>query len=124
MNCSNCGSHLIVHCNSGIHGCLKCHHEWLPGVVSQTIQNLSEVAWLIEAFPAEPFGHGNYWHADGSSYGGTFGTVNEATRFARKQDAEAVIQSIALRRYLDAGMRIDATEHEWCAVAMTARGEV
>jgi hypothetical protein len=62
-----------------------------------------EIGWLIE-MPAGRWGTGFYWRGPHASW--SWGTVDEAIRFARKVDAERVIEM------LDESP-LEACEHIW-----------
>jgi len=78
-----------------------------------------EKAWLIESVNAR-WGTGYFWR--GLNQFECWGTIDKAVRFARKQDAEAVIDSLQKheRRYGGTAGVYEACEHEW---ADAARGE-
>ena len=61
---------------------------------------MSETAWLIE------YGNGSYWDGRGEETG--MRDVNDAVRFARREDAERVCHWIVKQR---GGARV--TEHMW-----------
>lgn len=71
----------------------------------------SEAAWLIEM----KLGHGtgNYWCGPDDFFKAmpTWGTVDNAIRFARKVDAEAIIKRLNTVPHIR--VEIIATEHMW-----------
>lgn len=72
-------------------------------------------AWLIEMRDVP--GVGNYW-GDQVGRGIGFGIIEKAVRFARKEDAEAVMRKDArLREMIADGCRVEATEHAWIPAA-------
>lgn len=71
-----------------------------------------ETAWLIEQ-PDARWGTGYFWCGDKYP---TWGTIDRAVRFSRKEDAEKVINAV------DGMLGAEACEHQWSAAAQ-GKGE-
>lgn len=73
-----------------------------------------DTAWLIEMLAAR-WGTGYFWK--GVHEYGSWGVIEEAVRFARKEDAERLIESLHaedVRRYgYKQGLKYEACEHQW-----------
>lgn len=67
-----------------------------------------EVAWLVEILGAVPTYYSFAVDDPDSLWGGFDPDVNKATRFARREDAEALIKVAGW-----SGPRVSATEHIW-----------
>ena len=76
----------------------------LPELLRRLGYDGSEAAWLVER-DADRFGPVRWWAAGEAQF---VINANDATRFARKADAEAVIRSEKLSG-------VTATEHMWIA---------
>ena len=87
----------------------------------RSLEGPSETAWLIE-MPSARWGTGFYWCSRRPIVGNHWGTIDEAIRFARKVDAERVIESlIADDRKHRREIVYEACEHEWSKPSETPK---
>ncbi len=78
----------------------------------ESLRRDADTAWLIEAVDAR-WGTGYFWRGIAKYEGG--GTIDEAVRFSRKEDAERVIESLRKHdsRYGGTPNKYEACEHMW-----------